>query len=107
MARGAPHGGGSYKWPDGSVFTGHCEQQRPTQGVLVEANGRQYDVTYASDWSFHEQPVQEVAGLVRDLLPRSGLGTAANPKDKKSYTRAAPKRQPARARSARKAAAAA
>jgi serine/threonine protein kinase len=46
---GAPHGRGSFKWPDGSVFTGQHERSCPTQGVLVEANGRQYDVTYASD----------------------------------------------------------
>ena len=42
-------GRGSFKRPDGAQFTGHVDGGRPTRGVLVEADGRQYDVTYAAD----------------------------------------------------------
>jgi hypothetical protein len=46
---GHMHGTGSFKWPDGSVFKGQIDQWHPTRGVLVEASGREYAVTYASD----------------------------------------------------------
>ena len=63
------HGQGTYKWEEGQwkgdsyvgkgegtftsskgwVFTGTLKDDRPTAGVLTEADGRRYDVKYAAD----------------------------------------------------------
>jgi len=43
------HGQGTFTKHRGLSYTGTFLQDRPTQGVLTEADGRRFDVTYASD----------------------------------------------------------
>ena len=43
------HGQGTFTSATGWSYTGALERDRPTQGVLREADGRRFDVTYARD----------------------------------------------------------
>ena len=41
------HGQGTFTSPAGWSFTGALAHHRPTAGVLTEASGRRFTVTYA------------------------------------------------------------
>ncbi len=47
------HGRGVFISAQGSwTYSGGFEQKRPTEGELVEADGRRFKVTYAKDCAF-------------------------------------------------------
>jgi hypothetical protein len=47
------HGRGKYTSAQGGwTYSGFLERERPTEGELVEADGRRFKVTYAKDCAF-------------------------------------------------------
>ena len=50
---GAMHGRGAFTSAQGGwTYSGTLERNRPTEGELVEADGRRFKVTYAKDCSW-------------------------------------------------------
>ncbi len=70
------HGHGKYKSAQGGwTYDGAFEQKRPTEGELVEADGRLFKVTYAKDCAFifnnpeAKTKVGEVCGAAAEEPP--------------------------------------
>jgi hypothetical protein len=69
------HGRGVFISAKGWTYSGGFEQKRPTEGELVEADGRRFKVTYAKDCAFitHNPnaitKVCVVYGAAEDELP--------------------------------------
>jgi hypothetical protein len=70
------HGRGKYTSAQGGwTYDGAFEQKRPTEGELVEADGRRFKVTYTKDCAFISQnpeaktKVGVVCGAAAEELP--------------------------------------
>jgi hypothetical protein len=61
------HGRGIFTSAQGGwTYSGGLEQKRPTEGELVEADGRRFKVTYAKDCAFitHSPKAKSKVGVV-------------------------------------------
>jgi hypothetical protein len=67
------HGSGVFTSAQGGwAYSGALERKRPTEGELVEADGRRFKVTYAKDCAFitHDpKAMSKVCGAAAEELP--------------------------------------
>ena len=71
------HGRGVFTSAQGGwTYSGALEQKRPTEGELVEADGRRFKVTHAKDCAFiHNDPKPKTkVGVVCEAAGMCGAG---------------------------------